>query len=305
MTEPASTAAHRAALVTLAATFALILAGALVTSRDAGLAVPDWPLAYGQLNPPRWYQIENIRTEHGHRIIAATVALSTAALGFIVLRNENRRWVRRLALGAVALILFQSLLGGLRVLSLSLDLAMVHGWTAQIFFSLLVIIATVTGPAWQRPRPPPAPRATAVACTLTLLIVIQLASGILIRHLGQEVRPLATNVLFYIHLVLATGIIWLATGLRRSFDHRATGSRAASLLVPIAGLQVGLGLASFIVTETMRYDRQATLAESWLPTLHVGVGAALLAASIVVTTHALGARLEAPAADAAGNGVTP
>ena len=58
---------HRVAVVTLAATFALIIAGALVTSRDAGLAVPDWPLAYGELNPPRWYQIENVRTEHGHR----------------------------------------------------------------------------------------------------------------------------------------------------------------------------------------------------------------------------------------------
>ena len=30
----------------------LLCAGALVTSEDAALAVPDWPLSYGSLNPP-------------------------------------------------------------------------------------------------------------------------------------------------------------------------------------------------------------------------------------------------------------
>lgn len=290
MADKGSRLVHRVAVVTLAATFALIIAGALVTSRDAGLAVPDWPLAYGELNPPRWHEIENVRTEHGHRIIAATVALLTAFLALVVLRKEHRRWVRRLALGAVALVVFQALLGGLRVLSLSLDLAMVHGWTAQAFFSLLVVIATVTAPGWENERPTASPAVVRACWALTVLVVVQLASGVLIRHLGPDVRPLAGNSLFYLHLLLATGIVWLAAWFGRNEDLCAPARRPADLLLPLAGLQIGLGLASFIITETMQYDRQATMAESWLPTFHVAAGAALLATSIALTTHALASR---------------
>ena len=62
------------ARATVVATFVLIIAGGLVTSRDAGLAVPDWPLSFGTLSPPNWWQIDNVRTEHGHRLIAGSVA---------------------------------------------------------------------------------------------------------------------------------------------------------------------------------------------------------------------------------------
>jgi len=68
---------HRYALLTAAATFCLILAGALVTSHEAGLAVPDWPLSYGQLMPP---MVGNIFWEHGHRMVATFVGLLTIGL---------------------------------------------------------------------------------------------------------------------------------------------------------------------------------------------------------------------------------
>ncbi len=45
-------ALHWYAVATACATFLLIIAGALVTSQDAGLSVPDWPLSYGKLMPP-------------------------------------------------------------------------------------------------------------------------------------------------------------------------------------------------------------------------------------------------------------
>ena len=75
----------------------LVFAGGLVTSKGAGLAVPDWPLAYGQLMPEGWFQIENIRAEHGHRIIAGIVAILTFILTVWVWRAEPRRWVRWVA----------------------------------------------------------------------------------------------------------------------------------------------------------------------------------------------------------------
>jgi len=124
---PSASPTHRFAIVTTILTFVLIIAGGLVTSRDAGLAVPDWPLSFGSVNPPRWYAIENVRTEHGHRLIAFCAAVATAFLGLRIRRSERRRSVRILGTVAVVAVLLQAGLGGLRVLNLSLDLAMIHG----------------------------------------------------------------------------------------------------------------------------------------------------------------------------------
>jgi len=61
---------HRFAILSACATLILIIAGALVTSNDAGLSIPDWPLSYGKLVPPL---IGGIRYEWTHRAIAGTV----------------------------------------------------------------------------------------------------------------------------------------------------------------------------------------------------------------------------------------
>ena len=43
---------HRFAIFTSCVTLLLIVAGALVTSNDAGLSVPDWPTSFGS-----WYKM--------------------------------------------------------------------------------------------------------------------------------------------------------------------------------------------------------------------------------------------------------
>src|SRR5581483_3907081 len=65
---------HRFAVFTACATFILIIAGALVTSNDAGLSVPDWPTSYGHVfRLPPW--VGGIRYEHSHRMIAGFTIL--------------------------------------------------------------------------------------------------------------------------------------------------------------------------------------------------------------------------------------
>ena len=66
-----------AAFVTFA-TFLLIVAGALVTSNDAGLSVPDWPTSFGTFRMPP--MVGGVKFEHGHRMIAGTVAVLTICL---------------------------------------------------------------------------------------------------------------------------------------------------------------------------------------------------------------------------------
>ena len=73
-----SRAFHRYSLFTLAVGVVLIWWGAAVTTEDVGLAVPDWPLCYGKINPEGWYKVPALLLEHGHRWIATTI-------GFLVL----------------------------------------------------------------------------------------------------------------------------------------------------------------------------------------------------------------------------
>ena len=107
-----SFACHFLSLLVACATFFLIIAGALVTSHDAGLATSDWPLSNGQFFPR---MVGNLFWEHGHRMVATTVGLLTIVLTIYLLRNEKRRSVRRLAVFALLAVVAQGLLGGLTV----------------------------------------------------------------------------------------------------------------------------------------------------------------------------------------------
>ena len=64
---------HWFSLLVAGATFFLIIAGALVTSNDAGLATEDWPLSNGQFFPE---MVGNLFWEHGHRMVATTVGIA-------------------------------------------------------------------------------------------------------------------------------------------------------------------------------------------------------------------------------------
>lgn len=276
---------HRIAWVALAGSFLLVLAGGLVTSRDAGLAVPDWPLAFGQLNPPGWWRMENVRTEHSHRILAFLVAAWTAFLLVFVLRRESSPLVRRLTIAAAGIVILQALLGGLRVLQLSVDLAMIHGVVGQLFLASLAAIVAVTSPSWEKTSPAPETRRERIQGAVLLgAVVAQLLLGLFIRHLGATARPLSGTPLFYAHVIGAGVVLSALLDLQR--DNGARRAPGASSLLPLVAVQIALGIAAYVTTDDMTFDRQATVLEAWLPTLHVGIGAALLGTVVVRNLHA-------------------
>src|SRR5215831_13995644 len=73
---------HRFAWLTALVTLGLIAVGGLVTSHEAGMAVPDWPNSYGYnmfLFPvSKW--VGGILYEHTHRLIASTLGVLAVAL---------------------------------------------------------------------------------------------------------------------------------------------------------------------------------------------------------------------------------
>src|SRR5436853_254520 len=140
---------HRFALLVAGATFFLIIAGANVTSHDAGLATSDWPLSNGQFFPK---MVGNLFWEHGHRLVATTVGILTIALAFVLQFQERRTWVKRLGWIALAGVVAQGLLGGLTVkLNLPLAVSAAHATLAQLFFLTTVSLAVFTSQSWLEP----------------------------------------------------------------------------------------------------------------------------------------------------------
>src|SRR4030095_3600233 len=139
-------ALNRFAILVACATFCLIIAGALVTSHDAGLATSDWPLSNGQFFPK---MVGNLFWEHGHRMVEKNVGILTIVLMIYVLLKEKRGWVRKLGVLALVGVIAQGLLGGLTVkLMLPLAVSSAHATLAQLFFCTTVSLAVFTSRSW-------------------------------------------------------------------------------------------------------------------------------------------------------------
>src|ERR1700685_2995454 len=138
---------HRYADLLAVCTLFLVVAGASVTSKEAGLSVPDWPLSYGQVMPQ---MTGGVFFEHGHRMVAAFVGVLTIGLVVWLRRADPRPWMRKLGWIALGAVILQGLLGGLTVLLLlPPPVSVSHACLAQLFFSTTVAIAIFTSRSWQ------------------------------------------------------------------------------------------------------------------------------------------------------------
>ncbi|MEZ4386043.1 MAG: COX15/CtaA family protein [Candidatus Krumholzibacteriia bacterium] len=204
------------AVVAAVATFMLIIAGGIVTGSQAGLAVVDWPNSYGynMFLYPLTRMTGGIYYEHVHRLFGSLVGLTTIVLAVQLWRVEPRRWLKRLGLAAVALVIVQGLLGGLRVtghFTLSDDpaltrpnlwLAVVHGITGQLFFGLMVAIAAFTSRTWQEAGSTAAAagRDRTLPVWLLAVVMTQLTIGSVLRH---------TDAALHLHITMALVVVSL------------------------------------------------------------------------------------------------
>ncbi len=168
----------------------------MVTSKGVGLAVPDWPTTFGYnmfLFPvSKW--IGGVLFEHTHRLIASTVGFLTIVLAIWLWRTEERPTVKTLGLIAVAAVILQGILGGLRVTMLKDQIGIFHACLAQAFLGLIVLIAIVTTNSWRSLAPHVDLRKIApiktLAITTTIAIYLQLALGATMRHQHKDLAIL-------------------------------------------------------------------------------------------------------------------
>ncbi len=288
---------NRFAILLACCVIFLISAGALVTSTESGLSVPDWPLSYGSLNPPNWWTISTVRAEHGHRLIAGTVATLTVLLAVWIGIRESRKWVRRLAYLAVAAVLTQALLGGLTVLFfLPTPVSVAHASLAQIFFCLTVTLAVVTSKFWLDAQHDHrivegAGRLFRTARAVTALVFLQIFLGAVMRHSGAGLAirdfPLAFGRLIppnfdfpiAIHfshrigaLIVTLAVAFAVARAFRTGDGSVGLKRIAGVLATLVVIQVSLGAAVVLTAK-------ATVPN----TVHVATGAGVLATSLLLT----------------------
>ena len=112
----ASSALPAIAATTTALIFGQLLLGALVRHMGAGLAISDFPLAFGRLVPP--LVTPYITVHFAHRIGALAVAISVITAAAVTRwRHRGDGGLERPALLALALLVLQIALGGVSVWS--------------------------------------------------------------------------------------------------------------------------------------------------------------------------------------------
>ena len=273
-------------MFTAVCTFLLLIAGSLVTSNDAGLSVPDWPLSYGSLTPP---MVGGIFYEHGHRMIASFVGLLSIVLAVWLWRVASRgpaaqRWLRWLGVAALGAIVAQGFLGGLTVLFfLPPWVSSAHATLAQIFFSTVASIALFTGAWWERE---PVlwrsdfgnPSLHGLSVATVAAVFVQLILGAAFRHKAFGIIP---------HLagsVVVTGLIfWLAGALKRRFPGVPELRSAARGLHTLIGLQLLLGAAAYWSRLYAASFPQPIPVMVGLTVAHVVTGALVLVSTVLVT----------------------
>jgi cytochrome c oxidase assembly protein subunit 15 len=266
------------------ATFPLLFIGGLVTSKGAGLAVPDWPTTFGynMFLYPWSKMIGGIFYEHSHRLVASFVGLLTIALALTLWLREPRQWLRWLGFVALVLVIVQGVLGGLRVVLLEHLLAIVHAATAQIFFALTVCLAMFTSDEWRRVTERPLDdggRLQRLCAVTTGLIYLQIVFGAVLRHTGERLDAhLGLAILVAIHVVLVVMRV-------ARLPHVSKLKLPALALLAVLVLQAILGGVSYIAKFTTLWRVPIDLVVL-LTTTHLAVGALMLAASVALLLRA-------------------
>jgi heme a synthase len=270
---------HKFAIFVVCWTVLLLIAGALVTSNEAALSVPDWPLSYGTLTPP---MVGGIRFEHSHRLIAGGLGLLSIALAVLVWVKDERRWLRWFSVIAVVGIAAQAVLGGEVVIKLlHYWLPVIHACFAQIVFAALLSMAVFTSRWWISDQPQVedtgSPPIHTLAIANAAVIYFQVILGAGFRHKEIPVWPHMAGALVVLGMV-----IWLAAVLRRRFDKSAAISKTRILLHAILGTQLLLGLGAYWSRLTTADAPQPMPLMVTLTVLHTVVGAILFGISILV-----------------------
>jgi len=319
-----SRAVHVLAVILTVAVFPLIWVGGLVTTYDAGMAVPDWPGTYGwnmfAYPASTWvYGPFDLLVEHSHRLLGTVAGFLSIGLVMAAFRYERRRWFRWWTVGVLVAVIAQGGLGGLRVLLDQRTFAMIHGCTGPLFLAIATATAVMSS-RWWRGRGTRADGAEAspaeyrvtgrlvvwMATALVLLSYLQLIMGAQLRHVTAVTPPKMFTGFVHLHLTLASVLVLLSLLLAASAGlNRRTPppvSVPTLLLVFVIGAQIALGIGTWIVNYALPWqEMNSALAayviqakgysESLIVTAHMATGSLIVSLATVACLRAWRSRV--------------
>ncbi len=280
------------ARIAAAATFLLVIIGGIVTSYDAGLAVPDWPTSFEAnmfLLPLTQMVSESaVYYEHAHRLFGALVGLTTLAMALYLWLVEPRRWVKWFGLLLLILVICQGVMGGFRVeladsateteTGWSRVLRVAHGVTGQLFFALVVSMAAFVSRTWKAGSR----FSVSSSCFERKLVFLLISTAIGQLLLGALVRHLSRDTWLVPHIlgaVVVGGIAVLASVRGTSLYAQCPPVRLSSILLLF--LVITQWLLGFFA---LAVGGSGTVLKALVETSHQATGALILA---VATLHFL------------------
>jgi cytochrome c oxidase assembly protein subunit 15 len=253
--------------------FFVLFAGGMVTSTGSGLAVPDWPLSFGQINPP---MVDGVFFEHGHRVIAGCVAALTCILAIWLHVVDDRRWIRRTALAAGFGVLLQAVLGGVTVLyGLPPQVSIAHACLGQALFCCLIAIAQGLSPTYRTAPETPGGVLYKDGVLAVAVLFCQLLLGASLRHTSWGLIP---------HILGAVVALWAVTRAMAGGLQSKSELGLGGLSTGVAGLillQLFLGVGALFGRSARAIGHLALL-----PTIHQATGAIILGLTVLWTLRA-------------------
>lgn len=280
---------HKLAISTIFVALTTLIFGALTTTKNAGMAFPDWPTSDGHfmITYP-WLKDYAVRwdkfLEHGHRLAGILIGIWSIALVVTAQLVEKRPRVKWLAISILLGVICQGALGGFRVQLNDRGLAMLHGIFAAIVFSLMGTLVVVTGKRWREaaktPISKPLTAMKVMAVTALGLLCVQYVFGSLIRHRGTG-----------LHEHLGIGILFPVVAFVNAIISQKCESswlrRSSWTLLGVASLQVALGLATWVLKYGFAATGYVAVADSTqqviVRTVHMVWGVITLMTAVVHT----------------------
>lgn len=307
-----------------ALTFPLLWVGGLVTSTDAGMAVPDWPSTYGYnmfAYPWQtwWCGPWDLLVEHGHRLLGTAVGMVAIVLAVAAWRSDDRRWFFRLTVAALLLVIGQGVLGGLRVVLVDRQLAMLHGCIGPLFFALTAVLVAATSKAWRAGGATIRRTTGGLFLAIAVFSYVQLFLGAQLRHVPEGASPWAFAAVVKLHLILAgvvaLHVLWVFRQVLQTGGCAASVRRLTFALGGVLAVQLGLGVWTWLVkygapgwaVAMLPANMGATLADGWaqthVATAHSACGSLILAFASAAAAFSL--RFAVPATSDPSPAVTP
>ncbi len=304
---------HGLSVALTIAVFPLIWVGGLVTTYDAGMAVPDWPNTYGYnmfaYPATTWlFGPFDLLVEHSHRLLGTIAGFISIGLVVAAFWFEPRSWFRWWSVFVLLSVIAQGALGGFRVLLDQRTFAMIHGCTGPLFFAIATATAVMSSRWWLERGESTVgqsswstPRTAWVAVLLLLASYIQLTIGAQLRHVTGSVSPQLFMAFVHSHLTMAGLVAVLAIGLAATTSLRRETPRQvrfpAGLLLGCILMQIALGIATWVVNYALPWQelseslaRYTILAkgywESIIVTAHMATGSLIISLATVTALRA-------------------